>query len=408
MTLSVDLDGDGTPEAVQAERSRAQVRVTVRDARGKRIANVSAPAPREGAVGVSLAAGVLGSAGALLEVAASSSAETCRSIWRLRSGKLETLPVRLPAGPLSTCGPSEEWSARFERDAEDKPARYLRERSRATPRGTHKETQIFQFSGFQLDLAESRGEIDGVSIPDWYDAVFYPRPAIEALFERFDFTPLRQLPQLSIEADAARGAFSLRFHDAGKETVLPVRASSPGPENSTLLRVDGSMEPVDVAVRLTRDVPWEIEVRGLSERLDGTYVPVSRIENGALRVYPNAASELSANGLPGTWSIDARQTVTIAAAPGALDRIQVDRESFAVDLDRAPAGLDVLLVPEHKAPSWALDLRGPHAVLRVPVRCSAWRSPAGPGDQPIANRPACEGTGPGVTWRRVGARINLR
>ena len=375
--------------------------MTVRDARGRRVANAAAPAPRERDVAVSLAAGVLGSAGALLEVAASSPAETCRSVWRLRSGKLDRLPIRSAAGPLPSCGPREEWTARFERDAEDKPARYLRERSRATPRGTHKETQVFQFSGFQLDLAESRGAIDGIAIPDWYDAVFYPRPAIEALFERFDFTPLRQLPQLSIDADPARGAFSLRFHDGRKETVLPVRASSPGPENAILLRVDGAKEPVDVAVRLTRDVPWEIEVRGLSERLDGTYAPVSRVQKGALRVYPNAASELSANGLPGTWSIDAQRTITIAAAPGSLDRIQVDRESFAVDLDRAPAGLDVLLVPEHeKAPSWALDLRGPHAVLRVPVRCSAWPSP--PDEAP------CEAAGPAVTLRRLGARINLR
>ena len=69
-----------------------------------------------------------------------------------------------------------------------------------------------------------------------------------------------------------------------------------------------------------------------------------------------------------------------------------------MDVDRAPSGRDVLLVAEReKAPSWALDLRGPHAVLRVPVRC-----PAQAGEAP------CEETGAAETLRRLGARINLR
>ncbi|MFN2387143.1 MAG: hypothetical protein ABR576_12820 [Thermoanaerobaculia bacterium] len=401
--LSVDLDGDGRLETVEAEKVRVRVRVLVRDARGRRVASAAAPAPSDGQAAVSVTAGELGSAGALLEVTASSPSQVCRSFWRMRSGKLQALPIRSPAGPLSSCEARSEWTTRFERDAADTPARYLRERTRVTSRGEHKETQVFRFAGFHLELVESRGEIAGVSIPDWYDALFYPQAAIEALFERFDLTPLRQLPRLSVHADLSDGAFSLRFYDGGAEIELPVRSSSPGPEGSTLLRVDGPGEPVEVAVRLAGDVPYEIVVRGLSERLDGLYAPVSRIQKGAFRVYPNAAAELTANGLPGTWSTEARQTVTIAAAPGALDRIQVDRQSFAVDLDRAPAGLDVLLVPEREqAPSWALDLRGPHAVLRVPVRCPAWPSRGEP------SKARCEGTGPGETLRRLGARIDLR
>jgi hypothetical protein len=63
----------------------------------------------------------------------------------------------------------------------------------------------------------------------------------------------------------------------------------------------------------------------------------------------------------------------------------------------------VLLVPEReKAPSWALDLRGPHAVLRVPVRCPSWPSPA------EAGKAVCEEAGAAETLRRLGARINLR
>jgi hypothetical protein len=398
VTVSVDLDGDGAPETIEAEKARSGVRILVRNARGRRVASASAPAPRGGEVAVDLASGSLGSAGAILEVVASSAAETCRSLWRLRSGKLQALPVRSAAGPLPSCGAREGWTARFDQEAQDKPARYVRERTRETPRGAHRETQVFQFSGFQLDLAESRGEIGGVAIPDWYDAVFYPRPAIDALFERFDFAPLRELPQLSIDADPAGGTFSLRFHGGGADTDLPVRASSPGPEGATLLRVDGPSGPVDIAVRVAKQVPYEILVRGIADRLDGLYAPVSRIQDGAFRVYPNAAAELSANGLPGTWSVDGRQIVTIAAASGALDRVLVDGQPFAVDVDRAPSGRDVLLVPEReKALSWALDLRGPHAVLRVPVRC-----PAQSGEAP------CEETGAGETLRRLGARINLR
>jgi hypothetical protein len=399
----VDLDGDGTPETIQAEKIRGQVRVVVRNARGKRVARASAPAPPGGEVAVDLAAGSLGSAGAVLEVTASSADRSCRSLWRLRSGKLQPVPVRASAGPLPPCEAREGWTARFEREAEDAPARYVRERTRPTPRGPHKETQIYRFAGFELEPVESRAEIGGVTIPDWYDAILYPRPAIDALFERFDLAPLRQLPRLTIAADRAGGTFALRFHGGGADTELPVRASSPGSEGATVLRVDGAGAPVDVVVRVAKGVPYEILVRGLAERLDGLYAPVSRIQDGAFRVYPNAAAELSANGLPGAWTIDGGPTVTIAPAPGALDRILFDRESFALDVDRAPAGLDVLLVPEDgKAPSWALDLRGPHAVLRVPVRCPSWPSPAEP------DAAVCEGTGTGETLRRLGARINLR
>ena len=94
---------------------------------------------------------------------------------------------------------------------------------------------------------------------------------------------------------------------------------------------------------------------------------------------------LSADGLPGTWSIDAQRTITIAAAPGSLDRIQVDRESFAVDLDRAPAGLDVLLVPEHeKAPSWALDLE--RTPCGAPGAGPLFRLAVSPGRSPVRGR----------------------
>lgn len=367
-------------------------------ARGKRLAAVSPPAPRGGAATVTLQAGTLGSAGALVEVAAASAAEDCRSLWRLRAGKLHPVPIQTPGGPLRACGVPGEWTTRFERPADDVPATYVRERTRQSSRGPHRETHAFRFSGFQLDLARVTADVGGMAIPDWNDAVLYPRPSVEALFERFDLAPLRTLPRLSINADQGRGVFSLRFREETGVTEIPVRSTSPGPENAVTLSVDGEKGPIAILVRLSRDIPYEVEIRGLSRRLDHLYVPVSRIQEGAFRIYPDAAAELGSNGLPGTWTSDASRTFTIVAAPGALGRIRLDAEAFLVDVERAPDGMDVLLVPEpEKPPEWALDLRGPHSFVRVPVKCASW-----PAER------TCFGTGAGEVWRRVGARINLR
>jgi len=339
--------------------------------------------------------GRLGSVGSLVEVAASSPAMECRSVWRLRGGKLQPVAIHAPAGPLPACASAGEWTARFEQREKDAPALYVRERTRQTPRGAHRESHAYRFSGFQLDLARVSADVGGVDIPDWNDATLYPRPAVEALFERFDLAPLRTMPRLSIDADQARGAFSLRFLGA-REVELPVRGSVRGPEGITL-SVDGEAGPLDVLVRLARDVPYEVEIRGLGS-LDHLYVPVARIQDGAFRVYPDAASEVASVLLPGTWTTESRQTATIAAAPGALGRIQFDGQSFSIDVDRAPEGMDVLLLSdEGKKPVWGIDLRGPHAFVRMPVRCASWPSP-----------PSCSGAAAGETWRRIGARMNLR
>src|SRR5262249_10022568 len=183
-TLSVDLDGDGREEVVSAEGRRGVVRLAVRGADGARIAEAKAPAPAGDVVRVELSSGSLGSAGALVEVDAATDAARCVSVWRLRNGGLERVPMRDERGKeLPDCAPPGGWTYRFERESGDRPSMLVRERTESTPQGPLHVREVFAFAGFSLDADSRRStrEIAGVAIPRWYDAVLYSTEALSVL-----------------------------------------------------------------------------------------------------------------------------------------------------------------------------------------------------------------------------------
>lgn len=406
--LSADLDGDSSTETVEASVRGGKVKLQARDARGKLLGKSDAPAPRGGALSVSLAKGELGSSGALWEVTASTGREECRSVWRLRAGKPDRLPILAQGTSIPACAPAGGWTTRFERIGEDVPATYVRERSRTTPRGLHGERQVFSFSGFQMDLVSSTDEINGVVIPDWYEAVLYPRQSLKALAERYDLSPVTSLPRLRLETDGPAGLFTLRLTDSAGTLEAPVRARTPG-EDKNRVNLEARAEPaaaepekvaeVKVELAANGEIPIEVEVRGLGPRFDFFYVPVTRVKEGALQVFPSAEAELVSENLTGVWSSEKGENVAVDPIPNSHTRLRFDREDVSVRLDGAPEGSDLLLVPAGgAAPSWALDLQGPNALARLPVRCPGW---------PESPEP-CEGAGSGEVLRRVGARVNLR
>ena len=78
--------------------------------------------------------------------------------------------------------------------------------------------------------------------------------------------------------------------------------------------------------------------------------------------------------------------------------VGIGKLQFAVDVDRAPDGIDALFVPKAGgAPTAGLILRGPDSIERVPVRCETAAPPFG-----------CHPAGPPEVLRRVGGRINAR
>ena len=116
-TVSADLDGDGTAETVTASASKKGIRVEVRDARGKRVAEAVAPSPAGAVVPFTLTTAPIGSSGSLLEVAAATDSSECVSVWRLRDGALNRVPIRDASGqPLPDCG-APGWTWRWESEA---------------------------------------------------------------------------------------------------------------------------------------------------------------------------------------------------------------------------------------------------------------------------------------------------
>ena len=81
-SVTADLDGDGVSETVTAVPAPGSVRLQVRDAGGRRLAEAKAPAPSADVVPVALTAAPIGSAGALLEVDAATDTSACLSVWR--------------------------------------------------------------------------------------------------------------------------------------------------------------------------------------------------------------------------------------------------------------------------------------------------------------------------------------
>lgn len=402
-SLAADLDGDGREETVTAAPARGAVRLEVRDAGGRRLADAKAPAPEADVVHAALSSGSLGSAGALVAVTASTDAAECVSVWRYRDKTLSALPLRGADGKdLAACGPPAVWTYRWETEGEGRPAAFVRERSEKTAQGTLRVREAFGFAGFSLDADAKRSsaEIEGIPIPAWYDAVLYSTGALEMLYARFDLSRLRPEPTLTILADRKKGVFALRFSGPDGAVTAPVDAYAARKGEATLgARVGG--KTAHVAVRLggaDGSIPIEVEVSGLGAPWDQVYGPAGSYHGRAREVFPSAADELASQELAGTW-IDTRGGQMSIALDGAPPyRLRVGPDLYTLDLDRTDRPMDAVLLPAAgKGRAWGVVLRGKNVLERIPCVC--------PDAPPAA---ACRADGAAERFRRLGARANAQ
>ncbi len=401
-SVTADFDGDGTSETVAAVPSRGTVRLEVRDASGRVLADAKAPAPSGSVVPVTLSSGPLGSAGALIEVVAATDTSECRTIWRFRDGKLSPLPIREASGrTLPDCGAPQGWAASWAREGEGRSAAWMRERTQKVEAGTLRTREVYAFAGFSLDFDAARSSVDvaGIPIPSWYAATFYARLALETLYGRFRLDDMRREPSLRIEADRLRGIFALRFTGPAGTLVAPVDSYSAVGGTATLGARAGD-RAAHVSIRLGGDdsVPYEIVVNGLGRDWDRTYAPAGTFRAGARQVFPSAADELAANDLVGTWGDPSGGKTTIALEGAPPYRLRVGRDLYGVDVDGAATPFDALLLPvEAGGRPWGIVLKGQNGLERVPVACAG--SPPGP---------PCRGAGAAEALRRIGALLNVR
>jgi hypothetical protein len=402
-TLSADLDGDGAAETVKAAAGRGAVKLTVERAAAKGRVSASAPAPSSDVVRVSLTAASIGSAGSLLEVLASTDASECLSVWRFHDGALTRLPIRGNGGrALPDCAPAGQWTHRWEREGPDAPSALVRERTEKTERGTLRRRETYAFAGFSLDLDWKRTttDIQGLTIPGWYDARFYTHEGLERLYSRFDLPSFRATPRLTLVTDRERGAFALRFETRAGEILAPVESFAlVEPEKTATLVARVGEKTVRAVVRLGGDgnVPVEIRIDGLDPALDTLYGPAGAWHGRAREIYPSAGDELASQHLTGTWRTPQGAVVQIQTDGVPPYRLRVDRGLFGLDFDTPAKTADVTLVPtDGSRRGWALVLAGPNALDRFPVTCD----PGPPGT-------ACQADGSPERLRRMGARINV-
>ena len=399
--LTADLDGTGRALTAKVSARGKTARLEIADAKGKRLAAVDAPAPG-GVSAIRLGSGALGSPGTLMEVVAVGPDEECRSFWRFREGALVRLPARHGNQNLPDCARPDGWTAGWEKKAGDAPAVWVRERTRETPRGTHREREVYAFSGFSLDLdpVRSSGEIAGVAIPAWNDAILYTPSALDNLSSRFDFTRFRTAPRLTIRADRAQGLFALEFTDHAGRLEAAVIATAPGIDlNEIDLTLRAETGKASARVIRRGAIVTEARVAGVSSRWDGGYEPASRFTGAAREIYARAEDELASNALVGLWASERGEQLAMNLVPGVLGVIEMRRSQLDVSLDPVPAGTDVLLLPrDGAAPAWALVLKGANGIGRVPVRCGSRN----------AGSWSCETAGPAEAFHRVGGRMNAR
>ncbi|MDQ6893527.1 MAG: hypothetical protein M3167_12710 [Acidobacteriota bacterium] len=405
-SLSIDLDGDGAPEQVSAVAKRRTARVEVRSAAsGKVVARAEVPAPAsksDGVPEITLSAGSLGSAGALLEVVAASGARECRSVWRLREKSLLRVPLAA-SPPAADCGARGEWSYGWDQPAADSPAEYRRERTRETGLGPHRKVESFRYAGFRLEIdpVRSSSEIRGVQIPSWYAATLYQRSALDGLYAHYDLSALKKSPRLRFVTDSEQGAFAARLLSSTGERVLPVTKLERGAEPNEVLLTLGSSEPAvraRVALAGKPGVPGEVTLQGAGPDADVLYTPATLVTEGGLHVFATAEDALVTTSLVGSWSGRNAENVTMTLASNDPVLLGIGNLQFSVEVEGAPDGIDALFVPRAGgAPTSGLILRGPNSIERVPVRCETAVPPFG-----------CRPAGPPEVLRRVGGRVNAR
>ncbi|HKD17323.1 MAG TPA: hypothetical protein VKG23_05590 [Thermoanaerobaculia bacterium] len=399
----MDLDGDGREETVSATSERGAVRLAVRDSGGALLASGKAPAPSGDVVHVELTAGSLGSAGALLEVSASTDASACVSIWRFRDGRLARLPIRDAKGKdLPDCERAGEWTYRFDSEGEGRPAELVRERTEKSAQGALRVREAFAFAGFSLDADPRRSarEIEGVPIPEWPDAVYYSTAALENLYGRYDLSRMKTEPTLRIHTDRNRGVFALEFSQSGSSVTAPVDAyAARGRE------VDLGAKVGDKTARLTVGLggeliePVEVRVEGLGEPYDRMYGPAGTLHGRGPRIFESAADELAVQELESTWLDSQGGHWPLALEGSPPYRLRVAGDLYDIDLGRAEKPADLVLRPVAAGRPWGIVLRGRNVIERIPVTCAA--APSG------SPAPPCQAEGPPERMRRLGARANV-
>ena len=398
--LAADLDGAGRPETVRATASGSKIKLEVEDASGKRVTRTNAVSPGKGAE-VSLAAGPIGEAGSVLEVAGTVSGRECRTFWRLRSGKLERLPLTGPRGRLPECFSAGEWTGRWKLPETGPPAYYERESVRATPRGEFHRTQTFRFAGFDLmyDAKRSHAEIAGVSIPNVAPVALYPKRLVEALLSCFDLSGFRDHPRLRVVTDPDEGLFDVVLEGPKEKKRFPVTEVKTGGDAQEFLWTVGSgSETGNLRVRFALDerTPVEIAAQGDGPDWNLLYNAVVRRAGGHLEVFASAEDALATQSLLGAWDSKVGSRIQVSLLTTSPAVVEFDKKKVAVNLTQAPSGSDVLLVPQNgSSPRTALRLRGPNAFTRLPVDCSGALE-------------TCRVRPTGEEFRRLGAAMNVR
>lgn len=399
--LTANLDGTGHALRATLRANGKAARLEITGEKSKRLAAADAPAPGS-SFSVRLTSGALGSVGTLLEAVAAGPEEECRSFWRFRNGALARLPARRGGQNLPACARPDGWKSVWEKKAADAPAVWVRERERETPRGTHREREVYSFSGFSLDLdpVRSSGEIAGVTIPVWNDAILYTPSALDILSSRFDFTRFRSAPRLRIRTDRAQGVFALELTDQAGRLEAAVTGTAPGIDSNEIdLTLRAESGKASARVTLRGAIVTEAVVAGVSPHWDGGYRPASRLAAGALEIYARAEDELTSNSLTGLWASDGGEQLAMNLVPGVLGAVEMRRSQLDVSLDPVPGGTDVMLLPrDGAAPAWALVLKGPNGIDRVPVHCGSRN----------AGSWSCEMAGPAEAFHRIGGRMNAR
>jgi hypothetical protein len=353
---------------------------------------------------VELTAGSIGSAGALLEVSASTDASACVSIWRFREGRLARLPIRDDKGKdVPDCAPAGQWTYRFESEGEGRPAELVRERTEKSPQGTLRVREAFAFAGFSLDADPRRStrEIEGVPIPVWPDTVYYSTVALETLYGRYDISRMRSEPTLRIHADRNRGVFALEFSQTGSSVNAPVDAyAARGREVDLGAKVGDRTAQVTVSLGGDPIQPFEIRVEGLGEPYDRMYGPAGTLHGRGPRIFESAADELAVQELDSTW-LDSQGGHWPLALDGSPPyRLRIGSDLYDIDLGRAEKPADLVLLPVATGRAWGIVLRGRNVIERIPVTCAA--APAGSPPLP------CRADGPPERMRRLGARANAQ
>lgn len=399
-SLSADLDGDGVSETVTALPSPGSVRLQVRDANGRRLAEAKAPAPSADVVPVTLTAAPIGSAGALLEVDAATDTSACRSVWRYRERALVRLPIQDAGGkPLPDCETAGGWTFSWESEAAGRPSALVRERVERVASGELRTRETFVFAGFSLDRdpRRSRTEINGIPIPSWYRTELYTRAGLERLYRRFGLAALENEPTLTIETDPRRGIFALRFAGPGGDLLAPVESYAAASDGATL-SVRAGEKIGHVTIRFAGDgtIPYEVRVEGMGSPRDHVYAPAGTWRGGAREVFSTAADELASQYLVGVWANEKGQNIPFSVEGDPPFRMRIGPAAYTLDMGNAVPPVDLILQPtDARGRPWGLVLKGPNGLERIPYACAGEGSAL-----------SCRADGPAERLRRIGSRVN--